>query len=158
MKDFARLALAAAAVGGIAAAASAQTPVPPHHPALPGNQPDYTKPGEPPQAGLAGVIGQMLGNRYEASARTAVTQCAATAQQRAAGMFHVPVESVRVTSISRVDRRRSGMRVDGFMHSWAMHQGQTRAGVRSNLSFRCNFDRRGEVVNIRVDDNRRDLR
>jgi hypothetical protein len=97
---------AAAAVGGIAAPAIAQTgyPYPYAQPQYPQAQYPQAYPQQYPQAypqtgyaypGQQGysnnpvnqIINQLLGNRYNVTDRTAVAQCAAAAQSQAAAQF-----------------------------------------------------------------------
>jgi hypothetical protein len=128
----------------------------------------------PQQGGIAGIINQLLGNRYATNDRTAIAQCAAAAQQQAAvqmrpqgygaynqGYGQAYVQSTaRVTGITNVERRQNGLRVSGVMSSGrnygaynqGYNQGYNRAyaGAVNDLTFRCNVDYRGAVTNVRV--------
>lgn len=168
MKTFTKLGVAAAMVGGFALPAAAQTGYqypPQSHPnqgyAPPGYQQGYAQ-GYAQQGygqqgygqqgygqqgygqqGIAGIIGQLLGNRYQNNDRSAVTQCAAAAQQQAAAQYRprhqqgygrqpyggYPQYSngygmARVTAITNVERRRNGLRVTGILDSGMGMQGQ----------------------------------
>ncbi|HUP68076.1 MAG TPA: hypothetical protein VM145_07695 [Sphingomicrobium sp.] len=149
------------------------------------NQYGYSNQG----SGVIGqVIDQLLGNRYSVTDRTAVSQCAnaamiqAQAQYRGYGQqgygqqgygqqgygyqrgyqqgFAAP--SFRVTAITDVQRRTSGLRVKGQMSSgYAGSQygqygyNQNRNYAAGDLTFRCNVDYRGAVTNIKVSRNDR---
>ncbi len=143
------------------------------------------------------VINQLLGNRYNVNDRTAVRQCASAAAQQASAQYgrygrqgygqqgygqnygygqqgypqgyrYNPMTSMRVTAITNVERRRSGLRVSGLLDSrrgYGDHSGGYSGdhsggygGAYQNqghapggdLSFRCNVDYRGMVTNIRI--------
>ena len=155
--------LAAAAAAGVAAGpAAAQTyypqPAPQPYPGQPGYgypQQGYAQPGYQ-QGGIAGIINQLLGGNtsYQANDRTAITQCAAAAQQQAAAQYrprgyggqaygqqgypqgyaqpynNYPQQqyngysTARVTAITNVERRRNGLRVTGLMDSGMGYAGQ----------------------------------
>lgn len=208
MTMFTKLLTATAVIGGLAAPAMAQTPYPYGYPQ---QQPAYPQPAPgqpgygyyPPeqsyqqgygqqaygygyqnqnQGGLGAIIGQLLGNRYNVSDRTAVQQCAsaamtqANAQYRPQNGYGQPYGNaygynnnrgynqgygmnMRVTAITNVERRRSGLRVSGLIDSnggsyppngqaYGYHnQGYAATG---DLSFRCNVDYRGAVTNVRI--------
>ena len=208
MTMFTKLLTATAAIGGLAAPAMAQTPYPYGYPQ---QQPAYPQPAPgqpgygyyPPeqsyqqgygqqaygygyqnqnQGGLGAIIGQLLGNRYNVSDRTAVQQCAsaamtqANAQYRPQNGYGQPYGNaygynnnrgynpgygmnMRVTAITNVERRRSGLRVSGLIDSnggsyppngqaYGYHnQGYAATG---DLSFRCNVDYRGAVSEVRI--------
>ena len=78
MTMFTRLLTAAAVFGGVAVPAAAQDP-----------QPGYGQPGYGYQDpnGLGAIIGQLLGNRYNVTDRTAVQQCASAAMRQAAAQY-----------------------------------------------------------------------
>jgi hypothetical protein len=195
---FVKLAAGAAAIGGLAAPALAQYPYQQQYPqqAYPQYQyPQAQYPQAYPQAGYAypgqaygqqgygaqnsvgAIIGQLLGNRYNVTDRTAVTQCATAAVAQAASRYqsngygqgysngynngyHHAYGSARVTGITNVERRNRGLRVSGLMSSgvggrpWG-NQGYNPAyaNVQSDLTFRCNVDYRGAVTNVRVNRN-----
>ena len=202
MTMFTKLLTAAAVVGGVAAPAVAQTPYP--YPQQPYPQPAPGQPGYgyyPPQQGygqqgygygyqdqngLGAIIGQLLGNRYNVTDRTAVQQCAsaamaqANAQYRPQNGYGQPYGNaygyndnrgygqgynqgygmnMRVTAITSVERRRSGLRVSGLIDSrggsyppYGQAYGYQNQGYAAtgDLSFRCNVDYRGAVTNVRV--------
>lgn len=185
MTMYTKLLTAAAVIGGLAAApALAQTPYPYPQP----TQPGY---GYAPQAGygqgygynqqnsLSQIIGQMLGNRYSVSDRTAVQQCAGAAMSQASAQYqprnayrqpsgynqgyssnqgYNPAAMMRVTAITNVERRRSGLRVSGLLDSQAGYPPHGQAygyhsqghAATGDLSFRCNVDYRGAVTDVRV--------
>ncbi len=60
--------------------------------------------------------------------------------------------TMRVTSITDVQRRNDGLRVSGMMSSGygSQYGYQNRNYAAANLSFRCNVDYRGAVTNIRI--------
>jgi hypothetical protein len=197
LKTLTRILTAAAVIGGIAAPAVAQTaypypqqqPYPQPAPGQPGYgyypQQGYGQPGYGQQGygynqqdGLGAIIGQLLGNRYNATDRTAVQQCAGAAMTQASaeyrppygnaygynngsygyGQGYNPSAMMRVTAITDVQRRQSGLRVSGLIDSrggYAPHgqaygyqdQGYAATG---DLSFRCNVDYRGAVTDVRV--------
>ncbi|HET6942897.1 MAG TPA: hypothetical protein VFH89_12115 [Sphingomicrobium sp.] len=207
MKTITRILTAAAVTGGLAAPAVAQTPYPypqqqPYPQPAPGQpgygyypqqgygQPGYGQPGYgySQQDGLGAIVGQLLGNRYSVTDRTAVQQCAGAAMTRASadyrppygnangynnrgygygygygngygqGQGYSPSAMMRVTAITDVQRRQSGLRVSGLIDSrggYAPHgqaygyQNQGQA-VTGDLSFRCNVDYRGAVTDVRV--------
>ena len=188
MKMFHFLA-AAAAVGGLAAPAIAQYPypqqVPQPYPGQPGygyqqgyGQPAYGyQQGYGSQSGVGAIINQLLGNRYNVSDRTAVSQCANAAMIRAQSQYRgnaygqygnqygyqqgYAAPAMRVTAITNVERRsNNGLRVSGLMSSGYAgqygnaygnqygYQGQHYA--QGDVSFRCNVDYRGAVTNVRI--------
>lgn len=204
MTMFTKLLTAAAVVGGVAAPAVAQTPYP-YPQQQPYPQPAPGQPGYgyyPPQQGygqqgygygyqdqngLGAIIGQLLGNRYNVSDRTAVQQCAsaamaqANAQYRPQNGYGQPYGNaygyndnrgygqgyygqgygmnMRVTAITNVERRQSGLRVSGLIDSrggsyppYGQAYGYQNQGYAAtgDLSFRCNVDYRGAVTNVRV--------
>ena len=145
-------------------------------------QPGYGQPGYGynQQGGIGAVIGQLLGNRYNVTDRTAVQQCATAAMTQAASQYRTqrygngygynnqgyqqgynPATMMRVSAITNVERRNNGLRVSGMLDNSAAYQqppyGQAYGyrnnnGYRANanLSFRCNVDYRGVVTNLRV--------
>jgi hypothetical protein len=62
---------------------------------------------------------------------------------------------MRVTAITDVERRSSGIRVRGEIDSGLLFaQRGNRRNVRvGDLRFRCNIDNRGRITNVRVDRN-----
>jgi hypothetical protein len=191
MTMFTRLLTAALAAGGVAAPAAAQTsyPYPQPYP--------QTYPGYQGQGGnvIGSVIDQLLGNRYSVTDRTAVSQCASAAVAQASreyrpngygqgsnpgygqgygnqgyggqGYGYNGYGNMRVTAITDVQRRSSGLRVRGLIDSGMGYRpygnqggqgygGQGYAGGGyggGDLTFRCNVDYRGYVTNVRVSRN-----
>ena len=133
--------------------------------------------GYPQQQGSIGaIIGRLLGNRYNVTDRTAVTQCATAAQAQAAAQYPTPIRrgqypgygsysgynsapQAQVTGITKVERRNRGLRVTGLMSSGTAYAyGQqayhpTYANAASDLTFRCNVNHRGVVSNLRISRN-----
>ena len=98
MTRFAKYLAAAAAVGGFAAPALAQTyPYPQPYPQQSYPQQAYPQSGYGyPQQGygstnpIQGIIDQLLGNRYNVTDRTAVRQCATAAVAQASAQYRQP--------------------------------------------------------------------
>ena len=117
-------------------------------------QPGYGYPGQQPygQQNVVGqIVNQLLGNRYNVTDRSAVTQCASAAMVQASAQYRprgYPAygqaypqgygqpgynpqygynggSAMRVTSITDVQRRSRGLRVSGEMNSgmYAGHSG-----------------------------------
>ena len=69
-----------------------------------------------------------------------------------------PAMNMRVTAITNVERRQSGLRVSGLIDSRAGYPSNGQAygyqnqgyAATGDLSFRCNVDYRGAVTNLRV--------
>ena len=154
MTMFKSVLTAAAVIGGLAAPAMAQNPYPYPQPApgQPGygyypQQPGYGQPGygyqnQNPNS-LGSIIGQLLGNRYNVTDRTAVQQCASAAMQQASAQYRPQngygqppygnaygynnnrgyqqgyAPNMRVTAITNVERRNNGVRVSGLLDSRA---------------------------------------
>ena len=199
MTMFTRLLTAAAVIGGVATApAVAQTPYPYPYPqqqsAYPqpapgqpgygyyapqqGYQQGYGQPGYgySQQNSLGAIIGQLLGNRYNVTDRTAVQQCASAAMAQASAQYrprnaygqrsgynqgygyqqgYNSAAMMRVTAITNVERQRYGLRVSGTIDSRSGYPPYGQAyGYRNqgtgDLSFRCNVDYRGAVTNVRI--------
>ena len=193
MKAFHILAATAAAVGvaSFAVPALAQTayPYPQTYPQY--QYPQYQYPQAYPQTGygypgqpgygaqnpVGTIINQLLGNRYNVTDRTAVSQCASAAMTQAAAQYpprgyngyngynqgygqqygYNPASMMRVTAITNVQRRNNGLRVSGTLSNGAgygayANQGYAdpRYAARGNLSFRCNVAYNGAVTNIRI--------
>jgi len=148
-------------------------------PQYPQNYPGYPQgygqgyPGNP----VTDIIDQLLGNRYSVTDRQAVRQCAraATAQAQSQygssygaygqgygqqyGQSYNRYQAMRVTAITDVQRRSSGLRVSGLLSSGRGYVGggyggqygyQNRGYAQGDLSFRCNVDYRGAVTSLRV--------
>ena len=158
--------LAAAALAGAASAPAAaqypygQYPYGQYPPGYYGNQ-----------GTIGAIIDSLLGNRYSVTDRQAVRQCAQAAVNQAYAQYgqyggqYGPYGSypygynqpyagnygmnIRVTAITDVDRRSSGLRVEGMLDSgrFGYDPRYTRTG---DLSFRCNVDWRGYVSSVRV--------
>ena len=181
-----RMFILAAGAAGLAAAmpASAQSNYPYYPPQKGYPQQAYPGYGQPQQGQnvISQMIGQLLGNRYQTNDRYAVERCAtaavaqATAQYRPNGYgqgygyqnqgygygnqgYH-PGASMRVTAITEVQRRQSGLRVSGVLDSRGGYGGQPygnangyqdpRYAAQGDLTFRCNVDSRGAVSNVRI--------
>lgn len=175
MHMFVKLAAGAAAIGGLAAPALAQSSYPYQSYPVQQPYPGYQQPaygyGQQgyAQNPVGAIIGQLLGNRYNVTDRTAVTQCASAAMAQAAAQYGNGYNqgygyngynrgydgAMRVTSITDVQRRHNGLRVSGLMSSGYgayANQGYVdpRYAARGNLSFRCSVDYRGAVTNLRI--------
>ena len=148
-----RMFILAAGAAGLAAAmpAAAQNYYPP--------QQGYPQPGYPQQAYPPGygqpqqgqnvfsqMIGQLLGNRYQANDRYAVERCATAAMAQAGAQYrpngygqgygyqnqgygygnqgYNPAAAMRVTAITEVRRRNNGVRVSGLLDSRGGYGGQ----------------------------------
>ena len=153
MHMFVKLAAGAAAMGGLALAApaAAQTPYPYAYP-----QPTYPQQAYPyaqqypgqqgyAQNPVGAIINQLLGNRYNVTDRTAVSQCASAAMAQAHAQYaqrgyngynqgyaqgygqgygYNPASMIRVTAITNVERRPNGLRVTGMMSNGAGYGNQ----------------------------------
>jgi len=168
-----------AAVAGLSAPVAAQSAYgyPQQYPQAYPQQPyqGYGNPQGYGQNSVAGIIDQLLGNRYNVSDRTAVSQCASAAMAQAASYggngygynngynggngaygYNNHRGMMRVTAITDVQRRSSGLRVSGLMSSGGGYGGQYGYQNRGygygsgDVSFRCNVDYRGQVTNIRI--------
>lgn len=185
MTAFPGILAAAAALFTLAGPAAAQYPYPYPQPYPPGYPPTYpqTYPGDPygqqPYGGtvIDQVIGQLLGNRYSVTDRTAVARCASAAMVQAQNQYRgyaydqgygaygqpygygqgFAAPAMRVTAITEVQRRSTGLRVRGLIDSGAGYGAyggpygyQNRGYATGDLTFRCNVDYRGYVTNVRV--------
>ena len=195
MNTFNSVLVAAAAIGGLAAPAAAQYA--PYPQPLPGQpvygQPVYGQPGYAQPYGQPGygqqpygynnnpvnqIINQLLGNRYNVSDRTAISQCASAAIQQAGVQYqrepygnaygynnnrgynqgYNGAANMRVTAITDVQRRQNGLRVSGLIDSRGGYAPNGQAygyqnqgyAATGDLSFRCNVDYRGTVTNVRI--------
>jgi hypothetical protein len=138
---------AAAAVGGIAAPLAAQSPYQYPQTYPPQYQQQYPQPypGQPGygynnQGTVGSIINQLLGNRYNVTDRTAVSQCATAAMAEASNQYRPNgyngygqggygqqgypqqygnnyANMMRVTAITDVHRRSNGLRVSGLLSS-----------------------------------------
>jgi hypothetical protein len=181
---------AAAAVGALAVPAAAQSSYP--NQIYPVEQVPQPNPGQPgygygqtygygqqgyaygqqgyAQNPVGAIINQLLGNRYNVTDRTAVTQCANAAMvqaqsqyrgygqqaygQRGYGYQQGYAPAMRVTAITDVQRRNNGLRVSGLMSSgyagqYGYQQGYQNRGY-GDVSFRCNVAYNGAVTNVRI--------
>ena len=163
-----RLLTVAAVIGGFTVPGTAQTPYPNQPP-----QPIYGLPAYGySETELVASIGQLLGNRFNVTDRTAVQQCASAAMQQAAvqyqpqpsgdahpyGQGYNTAALMRITAITDVQRRQNGLHVSGLIdgrfgqapygHAYGyQNNGYLSAG---DLSFRCDIDYRGIVSNLRA--------
>jgi hypothetical protein len=128
----------------MAAPAAAQTYYPQPQQTYPGYPqqgypaPGYGQPGYGQQGGIAGVIQQLLGGRYQRNDQTAITQCASAASAQAAHQYrprnaygqqaYNSPYMARVTAITNVARTRNGLRVTGMMDSGMGYAGQAYTG------------------------------
>lgn len=182
MTMFTRLLTAAAVIGGLAVPAAAQyqypapAPVPQPAPGQPGygyyppqpgyGQPGYGQPGYGYQDpnGLGAIIGQLLGNRYNVTDRTAVQQCASAAMRQAAAQYRPQnaygqppygnaygynnnrgyqqgyAPNMRVTAITNVERRNNGVRVSGLLDSRAGYAPHAQAYGYQNQGYAATGD------------------
>lgn len=175
-------------------------PVPHPYPGQPGSGAygqGYSTQGSP----IGQIIDSLLGNRYNVSDRTAVTQCANAVMADAGrrygpgGRYGQPYSegygqqygqpygapaygqgypgyqnAMRVTAITEVKRRNSGLRVRGLIDSGMMRHGGGYSGygqpgygqapygaangyAMGDLKFRCTVDMRGNVSDLRVERN-----
>jgi hypothetical protein len=177
MTNFTKILAGAAAIGAIATPAVAQYYPQPTYPqqtypqqAYPGSGYGYQgTTGNP----VTDIIDQLLGNRYSVTDRQAVRRCTNAVQAQALQQYgggygqqaygqgyrqNIAAPSMRVTSITDVQRRNSGLRVSGTLSTgYAGQYGnqygfQNRQYAGGDLRFRCNVDyRTGQVTNIRVD-------
>ena len=180
MTMFKSVLTAAAVIGGLAAPAMAQNPYPYPQPApgQPGygyypQQPGYGQPGygyqnQNPNS-LGSIIGQLLGNRYNVTDRTAVQQCASAAMQQASAQYRPqngygqpPYGNaygynnnrgygqgyngqgynpmMRVTAITNVERRQNGLRVSGLIDSRGGYPPQGQAYGYQNQGYAATGD------------------
>ena len=174
---------AAAAVGSLAAPATAQyyQQQPTYPQAYPQYQQQYPQ-GYPQSAygqqygqvttgnPVTDIIDSLLGNRYNVTDRQAVRQCANAARAQAVQQYSggyggysngyrqqgYAGANLRVTSITGVERRSSGLRVSGTLGSaYAGQYGYQNRGygqgyANASLSFRCNVAYNGAVTGLRV--------
>ena len=121
------------------------------------------------------IIDSLLGSRYSATDRQAVSQCATAVMNQARVQYQggygqygqqgygygergrqqsFAAPSMRVTAITNVERRSNGLRVSGVLDSgrYAYAQGYNNRPT-GDLSFRCNVDYRGAVTGIRIRQN-----
>jgi hypothetical protein len=186
--------LVAGAVGLAAAVpAAAQTPYQYPYPQQTYPQQGYPQQGYPqpgyanPQQGqnvVNQMIGQLLGNRYQANDRYAVERCATAAMAQASAQYRpnqygqgygnpnqgygygnqgYHPANMRVTAVTEVRRRNNSVRVSGLLDSrggygqpYGNAYGYQGQGYagQGDLTFRCNVDYRGAVSNVRVTRNR----
>jgi hypothetical protein len=186
--------VAAAAIGGIAAPAMAQYPQYPQYPQ--GYQQGYGQQGYG-QNPIQSVIDQLLGNRYNVNDRTAVQRCATAAVVEASRQYRPQAygqnynqygqpygqqpyaqngygANARVTGITNVERRGSGLRVSGVLDSGryngygnqgygqgygygqqgqAYAYGSPYAAASGDLTFRCTVAYNGAVTDVRIRQN-----
>ena len=184
MTNLNRALAAAALAAGLATPALGQYYPPQTYPqTYPGygNPNPYSYPNQYGYSNGGGVIGQvidqLLGNRYSVTDRTAVSQCASAVMVQAQNQYRgygnngygqgygyqqgyqqrFAAPAMRVTAITDVQRRSSGLRVKGLIDSGYGGQYGGQYGYQNrgygDLSFRCNVDYRGVVTNIRISRN-----
>ena len=192
MYRFTKYLVGAAAIGGLATPALAQYYPGQSYPQ--GYQQGYGQQGYG-QNPIQQVIDQLLGNRYNVSDRTAVSRCAAAVVAQASQQYRPQysqgynrygqpygqqqyaqpyASSARVTAITNVERRSSGLRVTGMLDSgrfptaygnpaygqqpygqaYGYNPNQPYAAAAGDRTFRCNVDYRGAVTNVRINQNR----
>ena len=166
---------AATALAALAAPAAAQYGYqqpyqqPYAQPAYPG----YAQPGYAygqqgyAQNPVGAIIDQLLGNRYNVTDRQAVSRCASAVMTQASSQYgngndngyghngyNRGYSDLRVTGISDVQRRGSGLRVTGTLGSasggYGGQYGNQHGGGYGDLSFRCNVAYNGAVTGIRI--------
>ena len=167
---------AATALAALAAPAAAQYGYqqpyqqPYAQPAYPG----YAQPGYAygqqgyAQNPVGAIIDQLLGNRYNVTDRQAVSRCASAVMTQASSQYgngnnngyghngyNRGYSDLRVTGISDVQRRGSGLRVTGTLGSasgdgYGGQYGNRHGGGYGDLSFRCNVAYNGAVTGIRI--------
>ena len=117
---------------------------------------------------LGQVIDGLIGNRYNVSDRQAIRQCTFAAVNQAENQyrpyymnrnFRRPYQGyngyIRVSAITDVQRRYSGVRVRGLLDT-GLYRAQPYGypgGHAGDISFRCDVDYRGYVSNVRIDPN-----
>lgn len=181
MLHFLAAGTAVAATAGLAAPAAAQygqpypqayQQVPQPYPGQPGYGYGYGYQQGYAQNPVGAIINQLLGNRYNVTDRTAVSQCANAAMVRAQSQYRgnaygqygnpygyqqgYAAPAMRVTAITNVERRNNGLRVSGLMSSGYAgqygnpygYQGQHYA--QGDVTFRCNVAYNGQVTNVRI--------
>jgi len=187
MKSFTRHLAAAAAVGAVAVPAAAQYYPPQTYPpqqTYPGYPPQtypgygqpgygYGQPGYGAQNPIGAIIDSLLGNRYNVTDRRAISLCASAAVNQAQSQYRgynngyagqpyggqgFAAPAMRVTAITDVQRRSSGLRVKGMLSTGYSGYGgqyayQNQGYARGDLTFRCNVDYRGAVTDVRIGNN-----
>jgi len=125
---------------------------------------------------VGAIIDQLLGNRYNVNDRTAVSRCATAAMTQASAQYrgygngynqgygnaygYNTANGMRVTSITDVKRRNSGLRVSGLMSSGYGGQYSSQYGYQNrnyatgDVTFRCNVAYNGAVTDVRIGRNR----
>jgi len=168
---------AAATLGAVAAPAAAQYyPQQPTYPQQQYPQQQYPQPGygypqqgyPQQQNGINGILGQLLGGRYNGRDQSAIGQCAAAAQAQVARQYSQGYgnrygqyqpgygNNVRVVAINQVERRNNGrLRVSGLLDSGTrgyqqQYNGYQQQVAQGDISFTCNVDYNGRVNNVRL--------
>lgn len=145
-------------------------------------QPSYGYGQASAQNPVEQIINSLLGNRYSVTDRTAVSRCASAAMVQAQAQYRgygaygqqgyggygqqaygygqgIVAPAMRVTSITDVQRRNSGLRVKGLMSSgYAGNYGaygsqygyQNQGYAKGDLTFRCNVAYNGAVTDLRI--------
>ena len=143
MNGLVRIVIAAALTGGLAAPALAQDDV-------------------QAQGVIGDIIDKLIGHRYNVSDRQAVRQCGWAAVSKAEREYRPWFKGrphaypgyrgyVRVTAITDVQRRATGVRVRGLLDTARYGYGSGRPGA--DLSFRCDTNRKGKVTDVRINVN-----
>lgn len=126
---------------------------------------------------ISAIIGSLLGNNYTATDQQAVSQCATAAVSQAGRYstynqaynrgngYNSPGSAMRVTAITSVQRRYSGLRVAGTMSSdgygqygsqYGQYAGQYGGQSRyahtygQSLRFRCDVATNGSVTGLKL--------
>jgi hypothetical protein len=184
MTKLANMLTAAALVGGLASPVSGQYYPPPTYPPSTypyqgypyQNYPGYPYSNQYGYQGNGSVIGQvidnLLGNRYSVNDRGAVSRCADAAVNEAVRIYRPYLRqgyeryqgysggwgynNIRVTAVTSVERRSSGLRVRGLLDS-GLRYGMYNPGIidpryagQGDLTFRCTVDYRGYVSDLRI--------
>ena len=147
MNNLARFVMVAVLAGGMAAPAlAAQVEANAHAQGVIGN-----------------IIDGLIGNRYNVTDRQAVRRCGLAAVDKAerdyrgyfrgrrAHAYPGYTGYVRVTQITDVSRRMSGVRVRGLLDTGRNGYGNGRFGA--DVSFRCDTNRKGKVTDVRLERN-----
>jgi hypothetical protein len=169
MTACAKILAASLAAVSFATPAAAQYPYPQPYqePYQQPYQQPYQYPSQPGNV-IGSVIDSLLGNRYNVTDRSAVTQCAHAAVLEAERQYRPYIRqgyepyggwgynNIRVTEITDVQRKTSGLRVKGLLDS-GLRYGMYNPGVldpryygRGDLTFSCKVDWRGYVSDLRV--------
>ncbi len=108
------------------------------------------------------IIDKMIGKKYKVSERDAIRRCGWAAVDKAERDYRRYFSGrpqaypgyrgyVRVTEITDVQRRSSGVRVRGLLDTARYGYGKGR--YYADVSFRCDTDRKGKVADVRLERN-----